>query len=65
MLRKIFLVIAFSISQQAIAESTPQSLQLKDINVISTTPLHGVGLEKNRLPYPVQAANSAAIENSQ
>ncbi|ORU93066.1 MAG: TonB-dependent receptor [Cycloclasticus sp. symbiont of Bathymodiolus heckerae] len=39
--------------------------QMKDIEVVATTPLHGVGIDKNSVPYPVQTANSKAIEKSQ
>ena len=65
MLKRILVVTALSLSQYATAEPVPNKVQLDDINVISTTPLHGVGLDKNHLPYPVQAATSTAIENAQ
>lgn len=39
--------------------------ELEDIEIVATTPLHGVGVDKNSVPYPVQTANSKDIEQSQ
>ncbi|MCP3686149.1 MAG: TonB-dependent receptor, partial [bacterium] len=39
--------------------------QLDGVSVIGTTPLDGVGLEKDKIAAAVQTANSAEIEKSQ
>lgn len=39
--------------------------KLESVNVIGTTPIHGVGIEKNRVAAAVQTATSAEIEKSQ
>ena len=65
MLRKIFIFAVLSISQLAIAQPQQAEIYLDDINIVASTPLHGVGLDKNKLPYPVQTAGSEAIEQSQ
>ncbi|PCH85978.1 MAG: TonB-dependent receptor, partial [Piscirickettsiaceae bacterium] len=46
----------------ATAAGAEQNVQLDDINVVSTTPLHGVGLDVNILPYPVQTAKADDFE---
>jgi iron complex outermembrane receptor protein len=38
---------------------------LESVNIIGTTPIHGVGLEKNRIAAAVQSANSEDFEKSQ
>lgn len=40
-------------------------LQLENIEVISLTPLHGVGLEADKIPSHVQTANDEDIERTQ
>lgn len=39
--------------------------QLPQVEVVGTSPLPGIGIEKNKLPYDVQTANEAAIYNAQ
>lgn len=39
--------------------------QLQGVTVIGNTPIHGVGIEKNRIAAAVQSANSQEIERSQ
>jgi len=39
--------------------------KLDGVTVVGTTPIHGVGIEKNRLAAAVQTANSEEIEKSQ
>jgi len=53
------------IASSVLAESVQPQRQMKDMNVIAITPLHGVGLDKDSLPYPVQVANSDDIASSQ
>ena len=45
----------------ALAEDTPV---LKEVQVINTSPLPGIGIEKYKLPYEVQSVNSEAIRKS-
>lgn len=49
----------------ATAAGAEQNVQLDDINVVSTTPLHGVGLDVNILPYPVKTAKADDFEAAQ
>jgi outer membrane receptor protein involved in Fe transport len=58
-------VISCAVSAPAYTEDTKTHQYLDEIQVISTTPLHGVGLDKNVIPYPVQTATAAALERSQ
>ncbi len=37
---------------------------LKEVQVINTSPLPGIGIEKNKLPYEVQSVNSETIKAS-
>ena len=45
----------------ALAEDTPV---LKEVQVINTSPLPGIGIEKYKLPYEVQSVDSEAIRKS-
>ncbi|MGH1463314.1 MAG: TonB-dependent receptor [Neptuniibacter sp.] len=53
---------AMSCSGMAMAADVTQ---LKGVEVIGNTPIHGVGIEKNRIAAAVQSANSEEIEKSQ
>ncbi len=57
------MLAAFS-SQPAWAES-PAEVTLPQVEVVSTSPLPGIGIEKYKLPYEVQSVNEEAIYNSQ
>jgi outer membrane receptor protein involved in Fe transport len=61
----VSVVTALLVTPMAVAEHAEGVLHFEGMEVISSTPLHGVGMDKNRLPYPVQTANSDAIEKSQ
>jgi outer membrane receptor protein involved in Fe transport len=68
--RKGMGLILLGISSLAVraeeAETGPAPVQtLAPIEVIGTTPLHGVGLPKTQIPANVQTANSDDIERSQ
>ena len=54
----LFALASFSVSAQ-------KDVRLDDINVVASTPLHGVGVDKNQLPYPVQTATSEDLKNAQ
>ncbi|MGB0206315.1 MAG: TonB-dependent receptor, partial [Neptuniibacter sp.] len=53
---------ALSCSGMAMAAEVTQ---LEGVEVIGTTPIHGVGMDKNRIAAAVQSANSEEIEKSQ
>ncbi len=38
--------------------------RLKEVQVINTSPLPGIGIEKNKLPYEVQSVNSETVKAS-
>lgn len=65
--KKISATVALLVAAPTIAtaEHGEKVLHLNELKVIGTTPLHGVGVDKNRLPYPVQTADSETIENAQ
>ncbi len=42
-----------------------QTDELEDVTVIGVTPTHGVGLPENQIPFNVQSATSADLEESQ
>ncbi len=44
---------------------TPNEVTLPQVEVVSTSPLPGIGIEKYKLPYEVQSVNEEAIYNSQ
>lgn len=56
------LIVSAMTSAAAIAED---SVELSDIEVIGTTPLHGVGLPADQIASNVQSATAAEIEESQ
>ena len=39
--------------------------QLETVKVIGITPVHGVGLEEGKLPYPVQSATGKDLQRNQ
>ena len=49
---------AWSQSQNNAAET------LKEVEVVNTSPLPGIGIEKNKLPYEVQSVDSEAVRRS-
>ena len=61
----IFVALTTLITRVSAEPSQQLDTQLSDVNVIATTPLHGVGLDKNKLPYPVQTADAEQLKNAQ
>ncbi|HZM44676.1 MAG TPA: TonB-dependent receptor [Burkholderiales bacterium] len=55
---------AVSVSAEA-AETTVAAAQLPAIEVLGTTPLPGLGLDRAQIPAPVQSATDADIQRSQ
>ena len=53
------------LSAIATAVSAEDSVELTEIEVIGTTPLHGVGLPADQIATNVQSATAADIENTQ
>jgi outer membrane receptor protein involved in Fe transport len=47
----------------ASAQATSEG-SLKEVQVINTSPLPGIGIERNKLPYEVQSVNSETIKAS-
>ncbi len=41
-----------------------ESDSLDTIDVVAPTPVHGVGLPKDKIPYPVQGATASEIADS-
>ena len=56
------LALASTFAIQAQAENAPEAANsLKEVQVVNTSPLPGIGIEKNKLPYDVQTFNSATL----
>ena len=66
MIKKILILFAPFIglySEFVLAEQIPQKKET--VEVIGTTPAHGVGLPKELIPFNVQTATSEDLERSQ
>ena len=57
-----WLLLAFG---NALADSEEEPLQMEPIEVIGVTPLHGVGLPKNKVPANIQTATHSDIDAAQ
>ena len=57
-----WLLIAFG---DALADSEEEPLKMEPIEVIGVTPLHGVGLPKNKVPANIQTATHTEIDAAQ
>ncbi len=44
------------------ADQVSKSVHLDALEVVSTTPLHGGGIDKTKLPYTVYVANSEQFD---
>ena len=44
------------------AQSAAEGGSLKEVQVVNTSPLPGIGIEKNKLPYEVQSINSETFK---
>lgn len=57
-----WLLLAFG---NTVADSEEEPLQMEAIEVIGVTPLHGVGLPKNKVPTNIQTATHTEIDAAQ
>ena len=56
------LVLNSTLAIQAQAQTAPEAANsLKEVQVVNTSPLPGIGIEKSKLPYDVQTFNSATL----
>ena len=56
------LLLASTLAIQAHAQNAPEAANsLKEVQVVNTSPLPGIGIEKSKLPYDVQTFNSATL----
>ena len=56
------LVMASTMALHTHAQNAPEAgNSLKEVQVVNTSPLPGIGIEKNKLPYEVQSVNSATL----
>ena len=56
------LVLTSTLAIQAHAQNVPDAANsLKEVQVVNTSPLPGMGIEKSKLPYDVQTFNSATL----
>ena len=46
-------------------KSTTERERLKEVEVVGTSPLPGIGIEEDKLPYDVQSVNAEALYRSQ
>lgn len=63
--RKALSIMLASAMMSGAAFSAEDSVELSNIEVIGTTPLHGVGLPADQIASNIQSATSADIEKSQ
>ena len=56
------LLLASAMALQAHAQNAPEAANsLKEVQVVNTSPLPGIGIEKSKLPFDVQTFNSANL----
>ena len=56
------LVLASSMATHAYAQNASDPANtLKEVQVVNTSPLPGIGIEKSKLPYDVQTFNSVTL----
>ena len=57
-----YLAMASTMALHSHAQNAPEAANsLKEVQVVNTSPLPGIGIEKNKLPYEVQSVNSATL----
>lgn len=55
-------LLASTLAIQAQAQNAPEAANsLKEVQVVNTSPLPGIGIEKSKLPFDVQTFNSATL----
>ncbi|NQW66105.1 MAG: TonB-dependent receptor [Burkholderiales bacterium] len=58
----VMVAMACGFALHAQAQNAPEAgNSLKEVQVVNTSPLPGIGIEKNKLPYEVQTFNSATL----
>ena len=61
----VLMAMACGFALHAQAQIAPETANsLKEVQVINTSPLPGIGIEKNKLPYEVQSVNSETLKAS-
>ena len=55
------LTLGCSLLSPVHSQESPASNTLQEVQVINTSPLPGIGIEKNKLPYDVQTFNSSTL----
>ena len=57
-----YLAMASTMALHTHAQNAPEAVNsLKEVQVVNTSPLPGIGIEKNKLPYEVQTFDSATL----
>jgi len=60
--RPLLTAMACGFALHAQAQNAPEAAnRLKEVQVVNTSPLPGIGIEKSKLPYEVQTFNSATL----
>jgi outer membrane receptor protein involved in Fe transport len=60
-----YLAMASTMALHTHAQNAPEAVNsLKEVQVVNTSPLPGIGIEKNKLPYEVQSVNSETLKAS-
>lgn len=59
------ILMAYAMPQMAMAADKAETLTLKKVDVISTTPLQGVGITLDKIPASVQLVKGEDIKNQQ
>jgi outer membrane receptor protein involved in Fe transport len=61
----VAILAAYSASQHALAEDKTETIALDKVEVISTTPLHSIGLPINQIPSNIQTVKAKDLVESQ
>lgn len=64
-LKASHVMLALAMLSTAVYAEDASNIELSDIKVISTTPLHGAGLPANQIASNIQSATAEGIEKSQ
>ncbi len=61
----IALSVATLFGPATLLAQEPEAKRLKEVEVVGTSPLPGIGIEEDKLPYDVQSVNAEALYRSQ
>lgn len=63
--KALYLMLITAMLTSAVYAEDESNLELSDIEIVGTTPLHGIGLPADKIAGNIQSATAEEIENSQ